>query len=225
MRYVVLLLSVILGCVCFSGCQFGEAREPVNLLGEGLDGWGYFLADENVAMEDVWSFEDGVLVCKGEPLGYIYTEKECRDFVLRLEWRRPAGKEPGKGGILVRTVGPDQIWPKSLEAQINYPDAGDFWGLIGYELSGPAERMKVVEHETFGKLTNVKKAKDAEKPIGEWNSYEIIAAGDTVTLVINGEEVNRATGCDVTSGRICLTSEGHEIHFRNITLVETGGKP
>ncbi|MCD6394301.1 MAG: hypothetical protein J7M40_12435 [Planctomycetes bacterium] len=41
---------------------------------------------------------------------------------------------------------------------------------------------------------------------------------DTVTLVINGEVVNRAAGCDLESGRICLTSEGNEIHFRNVVV-------
>ena len=49
-------------------------------------------------------------------------------------------------------------------------------------------------------------------------SYEIIAKGDTVTLIINGQQTNRATGCDLSPGRICLTSEGSEIHFKNITL-------
>jgi len=41
----------------------------------------------------------------------------------------------------------------------------------------------------------------------------------TVTLIINGTEVNRATGCAPRKGRIILTSEGSEIHFRNIELI------
>ena len=120
--------------------------------------------------------------------------------------------------MLVRTTGEHKIWPRSLEAQINAGDAGDFWGLDGYELSGPAERMRSMDHQQFGKLTNVKKVKALEKPPGQWNSYEIIAQGDTVTLVINGEQVNKATGCDLDSGKICLTSEGSEIHFRNVVV-------
>jgi hypothetical protein len=82
--------------------------------------------------------------------------------------------------------------------------------------------MQSSDHKEFGRLTNLKKTKALEKPPGEWNTYEIIAIRDTVTLVINGEEVNRATGCDLNPGRICLTSEGSEIHFRN--LVVTGAK-
>ncbi len=139
--------------------------------------------------------------------------------MLKLEWRWPADKEPGKAGVLIRMTGEHKIWPKSLEAQLNAPDAGDFWGLVGYELSGPADRTRSLEHEKFGRLTNVKKTQSLEKSAGQWNTYEIIADGDTVTLIINGTEVNKATGCAPNSGRICLTSEGSEIHFRNVRLL------
>ncbi|MHC4435133.1 MAG: 3-keto-disaccharide hydrolase [Planctomycetota bacterium] len=82
--------------------------------------------------------------------------------------------------------------------------------------------MRSFDHEQFGKLTNVKKAKSLEKPPGQWNSYEITARGDTVTLIINGQQVNQATGCDLDSGKICLTSEGSEIHFRNVVVTALG---
>ncbi|HSW00783.1 MAG TPA: DUF1080 domain-containing protein, partial [Sedimentisphaerales bacterium] len=148
----------------------------------------------------------------------VYTKSDYGNFVLRLEWRWPSGKEPGKGGVLIRMTGEHGIWPRSLEAQLNADNAGDFWGLAGYSLSGPAERMQSADHKEFGRLTNLKKTRALEKPPGEWNTYEIIASRDTVTLVINGEEVNRATGCDRKPGRICLTSEGSEIHFRNLVI-------
>jgi hypothetical protein len=180
--------------------------------------WKAFHEEPGVKAEDVWTFRDGVVVCQGSPIGYIRTEQDFTDFALRLEWRRPKGKKPGRGGVLVRMTGNDKIWPKSLEAQLNAGAAGDFWGLDGYELAGPEERTTSVEHPKFGKLTNVKKIKDAEKPPGQWNQYEIIAQGGVVTLKINGQEVNRATGCDVVAGKICLTAEGDEIHFRNVRL-------
>lgn len=184
-----------------------------------LAGWKSFHEDPATKTADVWTLtEDGILVCKGIPKGYIYTEKDYGDFELTLEFRRPADKEPGKGGILVRTTGPDRIWPKSLEAQINAPDAGDFWGLVGFTFDGPAERLKTLEHPDFGKLTNLKKTQDAEKKPGEWNTYKIIADGPTVTLFINGKQVNQAKNCETTPGKIVLTSEGDEIHFRNIRL-------
>jgi hypothetical protein len=180
--------------------------------------WQAFHEEPGVELDQVWEIRDGLVLCKGSPIGYLRTKEDFTDFVLTLEWRRPKGEKPGRGGVLVRMTGDDKIWPKSLEAQLNAGGAGDFWGLGGYQLTGPPERTQSVEHPKLGKLTNVKKTKDAEKPVGQWNEYKIIADGDVVTLVINGQQVNRATGCDVVPGKICLTAEGDEIHFRNVRL-------
>ncbi len=180
--------------------------------------WEFYCEDPDVKQADVWKIENGLITCRGTPKGYIYTAEDYTNFVLKLEWRWPPGKKPGNGGVLVRMTGKNKIWPKSLEAQINVGNAGDFWGLDGYKLSGPAERTKSLVHPRFGKLINVKKLKPVEKPPGEWNQYEITVDGDKVTLVINGRTVNRATGCDVLPGKIVLTAEGDEIQFRNVRL-------
>lgn len=200
----------VIGCMIEQGCPCQISYDP--------EAWDCYLDDPAVHLEDVWSVEDGVLICKGVPLGYLYTKRDYRDFVLKLDWRWPPGKKPGNGGVLIRMTGQHKIWPKSLEAQLNAGDAGDFWGLDGYNLSGPPERMRTTEHEQFGKLTNLKKTENLENPPGEWNSYEIIAEGDTVTLIINGRQVNKATGCDLNPGPICLTCEGDEIHFRDVEI-------
>jgi hypothetical protein len=71
-----------------------------------LDGWKSYHQD-GAQTADVWSLnDDGVLHCKGSPLGYLYTEKGYGNFVLELDWRWPPGKEPGKGGVLIRTTRP-----------------------------------------------------------------------------------------------------------------------
>ena len=88
-----------------------------------------------------------------------------------------------------------------------------------FRIGGPAERRETLDNPKFGKLTHVKRMADLEKPAGQWNTYEIAADGDTVTLTINGTLVNRATGCEVVPGKIVLTAEGSEIHFRHVRLV------
>ena len=216
MRYVTQLFLLTGICFYVIGCTMGGCPCQIS---DGLEAWEYYLADPEVELQDVWHIENEVIVCKGTPLGYLYTKRDYSDFVLKLEWRWPPGKKPGKGGVLIRMSGQHRIWPQSLEAQLNAGSAGDFWGLVGYGLSGPAERMQTSDHKEFGRLTNLKKTKTLEKPPGEWNTYEIIAEGDTVTLVINGQQVNRATNCDLNPGRICLTSEGSEIHFRNVEVI------
>ncbi|NQV33017.1 MAG: DUF1080 domain-containing protein [Phycisphaeraceae bacterium] len=216
LAYLVLFLAASLGA---TSCRTHNA--PINsapLLEDYPAAWTHYLADPNVSRQDVWQIHDGILICKGTPLGYLYTTQDYDDFTLRLQWRWAPGKAPGKGGVLIRMTGTHKIWPKSLEAQINANDAGDFWGLDGYGLSGDVDRRKTLTHETFGELTHLKKTQGQEKSPGQWNTYEIIAQNDTVTLMINGEQVNQATHCATNPGKVCLTSEGTEIHFRNISL-------
>ncbi len=168
-----------------------------------------------------WS-DDGVLHCRGTPLGYLATKESFSDFVLRLQWRWPQGKE-GKGGVLINFSGEDRIWPKSLEAQINAGQAGDFWGLAGFEFTGPAERMKTIDHPQFGRLTHLPRTTDAERPAGQWNDYEIRAEKESVVLRINGREVNRANRGKAPAGPIVLTAEGSPIEFRNIRIQKLDG--
>lgn len=166
--------------------------------------------------------DDGVLSCRGTPLGYLATKESFGDFVLRLQWRWPQGKE-GKGGVLINFSGEDRIWPKSLEAQINAGQAGDFWGLAGFEFTGPADRLKTIDHAQFGRLTHLPRTADAERSAGQWNDYEIRAEKEWVVLRINGREVNRANRGAAAAGPIVLTAEGSPIEFRNIRLKSLNG--
>ncbi len=218
MKHTHYLLSLVAICLCCIGCNTQQTYRKTCLNLDG-DFWSFYSADADAEMQDTWSAEDGILVCSGTPLGYLYSNKLFDNFVMKLEWRWPPDGKPGKGGVLIRMSGEHKIWPKSLEAQINAGDAGDFWGLDGYQLSGPPDRTNSMDHPQFGKLTNVKKTQPVEKPPGQWNTYQIIATADTVTLIINGTEVNMATGCAEKKGNILLTSEGTEIHFRNIEIV------
>ena len=214
------LLFAIAGFVFASAGAAAETGKEIDLLagypGTGATEWIVFGEGGAEAAAATWRVEEGVLRCAGTPLGYLHTKGDFANFVLRLEWRWP--KQPGRGGVLIRTTGPDKIWPKSLEAQINAGDAGDFWGLVGFALDGPAERKKTMDNPQFGRLTNLAKQAPLERKAGEWNEYEIRAEGDTVTLSVNGQEVNRATGCETTPGKICLTAEGDPIEFRNVRL-------
>jgi hypothetical protein len=190
--------------------------------GVDLDGWSHVLVGEGVKKEDVWSVKDGTLVCKGTPLGYLFTNKAYQDFTLEFEWRWAPGGEPGNSGVLLRIAGePATFMPKCVEAQLKHESAGDAWGFYGAGIDGPAERIKkVTGHKSLGDFKGVGKIKAAEKPAGEWNRYEIRVSGGNLELKVNGELVNQVTGLDLVSGPIGLQSEGAEIHFRNIQITE-----
>lgn len=177
--------------------------------GQSLKGWTHHLEPPG-PMENTWTVEDGVIICKGQPAGYIRTEGDFKNYVLKLQWRfNPVTKQAGNSGVLLRMIGPDKVWPKSVEAQLHSGNAGDFWNIDDYV-------MKTDPQRTRGR--NTKKTKMAEYPIGEWNEYEIIVNRSDVILFVNGEEVNRAWDVEENAGKICLQSEGAEIHFRNIRL-------
>ena len=56
---------------------------------------------------------------------------------------------------------------------------------------------------------------------GEWNVYDVVAVDGVIKLSVNGKFVNgisRASGAE--RGYLSLESEGAEIHFRNIRILE-----
>jgi hypothetical protein len=63
-----------------------------------------------------------------------------------------------------------------------------------------------------------RRARDVEKPAGEWNRFEVIADGATLTLVLNGVAVNKVYDVQPRSGQIQIQIEGAEVFFRRIAL-------
>ncbi len=213
-----LMAAAMLG-VGFGTASAAEGGKAVDLLaGDSLDGWNVFVVDSKVKKEDVWSVKDGVLVCKGEPLGYLYTKQQFKNFKLTLQWRWAPGKESGNSGVLLRIAGDAVTFlPKCAEAQLKSGSAGDIWGFYGYQLKGDPARMRIVEkHAQLGDFMGIGLIKANEREPGQWNTYDITFDQGRLTLVVNGEKVNEATDCDVLAGSIGLQSEGGEIHFRSI---------
>lgn len=199
--------------IAFVACNTARAAEgDVQLFnGKDLSGWKAYFKDPEAKIEDVWSVKDGgVLHCKGNPRGYIYTDKDYTSYKLKLEWRG-VGK-PGNSGVLLRVQEPHKIWPKSIEAQLQSKNAGDIWNIDKFP-------MTVAEERTKGRHTK-KIHETNEKPTegGEWNTYEITLDGENLELKVNGLVQNRATNCEIVPGPIALQSEGAEIEFRNIVL-------
>ena len=223
---VMILIAVMALSVLFVGIAGADdapdAGEEVKLFnGEDLSGWEHFLVDENAKMEDVWSVEDGILVCQGKPGGYLCTENTYESFKLTVEWRWPG--EPSNSGVLLRITGEPTMLPNCVEAQLQSGNAGDMYGFQGFKIDGDQAR-RFDAPEVAGGLCGLKKIEANENEPGEWNKYEITVDGDKITLVVNDKTVNEATGCDVRPGKIGLQSEGGVIHFRTVTLTPLEGE-
>jgi hypothetical protein len=182
--------------------HYGEAVRLFN--GENLDGW----APSSDAQKATWSVKDGVLTCSGRPSGYLRTKADYTNYVLRMQLRH---LKRGNGGVLLRMVGPDKVWPRSIEAQGASGSIGDILTIDQFPLKAPPER-------TRGRYT-AKAHPSNEKPIGEWNEYELSLDGGNLELKVNALVQNTATDCLETPGKICLQSEGVPMEFRNIVLI------
>jgi hypothetical protein len=61
-------------------------------------------------------------------------------------------------------------------------------------------------------------SRDVESPLDEWTRLECTAAGDRITVHVNGRQVNQARNLFPAAGKILLQCEGSEVFFRKIEL-------
>lgn len=186
--------------------------------GTSLDGWVGVLTDPAVAAEAVWTVEDGVLICAGEPMGYLQSVDTFENVELDLEYRWAPGQTPGNSGIFVQVNGePRAMLPRAIEVQLRHGSAGDLMSFHGMGLDGDPERLgRVPDHALAGTLIRLPRLGGEEREPGEWNQVRIRIEGETIRVWLNGEMVNEAKGLDRIAGHIGLQSEGGIIHFRNI---------
>ena len=111
----------------------------------------------------------------GPPM--IFTKQRYTDFVLELDFRM-GPKAKANGGVFFHVHDKNQNVTTGMEVQIldnsDYGVPFTAWNANGalYELVHPTV--------------------DANKPIGEWNHYRIVANGNTIIVNLNDIEVVRA---------------------------------
>ncbi|SIO12057.1 protein of unknown function [Singulisphaera sp. GP187] len=219
----VLATLAVISAVARGASDSTRQEKAITLFnGKDLAGWHTFIrhpkakgeVDPRTDPNGVFKVEDGVIHVSGEEFGCLTTDNEYENYRLTVEFKWGAKKWPPRenvvrdSGILVHCVGPDKVWNKSIECQIQEHDCGDFWMVDGTTL--------VVDGKTETRFK--KKKQDGEKPTGEWNTVEVICDGNKVTNIVNGLVVNEGTEASVTKGKILLQSEGAEVYYRNLTL-------
>jgi len=178
--------------------------------GRDLTGWKA-VAKTNADPSQTWRVADGVIKCAGQPNGYLRTEQSCRDYRLTVEWRFvKVAPKANNTGVLMHMQLPDRVWPRCVQCQGQHEKQGDLFLMNGADCK---------EHQ--GQGSNVplpKRGPSNEKAVGEWNTCELVCAGNTVKACINGKLMNEATECDVSSGKIGFQSEGGEFEIRKVFL-------
>ncbi len=177
--------------------------------GKNLNNWTFTLKDPKVDPKTVFTVNNGVIHIKGDPFGYMRTKESYSDYKLHVEYRYP--DELSNSGIFIHAQGADTIWLKCIECQLKAGSAGDFVCMNGSDMNERKDKTNRV----------VKKMSESnEKPVGEWNTMEVTCKANTIEVVVNGVVQNKGTNLNITSGSICLQSEGKAIEFKNVFITK-----
>lgn len=154
--------------------------------------------------------------------GNLYTKDEYKDFVFRFEFKLTPGANNGLG---IRTPTEGDAAYVGMELQILDNDAPIYKNLEPYQYHG----------SVYGVIPA---KRGALKPVGEWNYQEVIAKGNHIKVILNGEVIvdgdiakesdnGKATmdhkqhpGLLNEKGHIGFLGHGSEVHFRNIRIKE-----
>ncbi|MGH7494411.1 MAG: 3-keto-disaccharide hydrolase [bacterium] len=197
--------------------------------------------------EGVFSVVDGSIRISDKIWGALTSKEEFENYHLRFQFKwgekkwPPREKAKRDSGVLYHCVGPhgaqSDHWMRSHETQVQEGDCGDYHSLDGarmdlavasVELDGKPElQYKPGAAIIRGVKQRVVKLQDFEKPYGQWNTLEVIARGDSMTHIVNGEVVLHATHsrqmidgkeAPLARGKIQIQSEGAEVFYRNIEI-------
>jgi len=224
-KHAKVLIFIVVVVLCEQG--LAQAAEPMQFRelfnGKDLSGW----VNVNTA-RDTWSVRDGLLVCTGHPIGVMRSDKQYENFILHVEWRHmEAGGNSGTFLWSEGTVPAGKRLPKGLEVQMLELD----WVKLHKQDDGILPPIAYVHGEVFGanglktvpdnpRGSRSKSIENRCKGKGQWNTYVVVAVDGVVKLSVNGKFVNGISKASVKKGYICLESEGAEIHFRNIKIME-----
>ena len=200
--------------------------------GKDLSGWKIPAGDGGH-----WKVVDGVIDydAQSQAAGSkdLWTEKSYGDYVLRVDWRI---KETPYTNPNVPYILPDGTHARDTrgkEMKMSLPDSDS--GII---LRGDVRNQinilcwPIGSGEMYGYRMDPKVPADvraavtprtqADKPVGEWNTYEIMNRGNVVTVVLNGKTViENAQLPDVPAkGRIALQHHGDAVQFGNLYIKE-----
>jgi hypothetical protein len=244
-------LTVVLSLAAFASTATAAADAPdftPLFNGTSFDGWTVPTGDNGH-----WKIADGVIDydAQSEAPGdkNLWSKREFADFELRVEWRI---KETPYINPRVHYILPDGTHARDTKGKtllLSLPDSDS-----GIVLRGDVKNQvniwcwPIGSGELYGFRTDEKSSAEtraavtprtqADKPVGEWNVFEITVRGDRVNVVLNGTLVidqARLPGM-AARGPVGLQHHGSMkdgrwtsppalVQFRNISIKELGVPP
>ena len=179
----------------------------------GLDGWqmagfGKFMELGANIIESV----DGI--------GLLwYTKEQFADFILKVDWR--ASNIDDNSGIFIRfpalgNTDPANDWKVAVDQgyEIQIDDTGK-----NPDVNPPTFHDPLHITGSVYKLASASTV--ASRPLGQWNTYEIQAKGNDITVTLNGQQVSSLkNGTRPKQGFVGLQNHhaGSKVQFRNIRI-------
>ncbi len=166
--------------------------------GRDLTGWKIPAGDNGH-----WKVVDGVIDYDARSEAeqkHLWTEKEYKDLVLRLEWRLKDTPFIYRNGRVLLPDGNEKLDAAGKPFAVSFPDADSGVLMRGQSQSQvniwawPAGSGELWSVRRNMKLPAAVRAAatprlHADKNIGEWNSMEITMKGDRISVVLNGQKV------------------------------------
>jgi hypothetical protein len=245
-RYSIgVLAAVFAGCGSASSAA-QQKDDYVSLFnGKDLTGWAIPEGDNGH-----WKVVDGVIdydaMSEAKGPKHLFTQKEYGDFTLKIDWRLKEAPYLNNNIPVILPDGTHKLGPDGKELKAPQMDADS--GVYIRERSGKSQvniwTWPIGSGEVYGYRMDksqpasvragVTPKKKADKPVGEWNTFEITIRADRLTVVLNGATVieNAELPGLVARGPIGLqhhgskNKEGHWtsppalVQFRNIWIKE-----
>lgn len=205
-------LVAALACAFSTFAGAAEQTTAISLLAPGLPGWTLTAAGPAELAATATLDAAGVLHLTGKPTGFLATTGSHANYHLHAEWRWT--DKPGNAGFLLHiSDGPkDRVWPTSIQVQTKHTRAGDVLPMAAATFAEP------LTSEPGKTAVRDRQADASEKPVGEWNTVDIICRDGTIEATINGVPQNTVTGSVPAAGRIGLQLEGAPYAVRALTL-------
>jgi hypothetical protein len=204
---------------------FSVVNDTIRISGEGL---GYLATDKaykdyRLKLEYKWGKDTSsstVVRNSGVLLHGIGPDGGAGPWMTCLECQLAQGCE----GDLIVIRGKDENG-KPLAATVSSEtqtavDGHSRWKKGGLKSVYSGKQFWWSNHQPFFEERLDSRGKnDVASPLGQWTRVECIAAGNRLTIQINGVVVNDFFDVTPAAGKILLQNEGSEIYFRNIELL------
>jgi hypothetical protein len=234
------MIKIITTAVLFTFLQTVNAQKGFKPIFDGKTTTGWHTYGKTSASAG-WKVDDGILhfdpeAAKNGEGGDLVTNAEYENFHLKLDWK--VAPNANSGIIFYVNDNPDKYkntFETGLEMQVldneGHPDG------------------KITKHRAGDLYDLIKSKSEPVKPVGEWNTAEVISKNGKLTFVLNGVIIVETVLWDdnfkalvagskfaawpgfgtFKKGHIALQDHGNSVWYRNISIKEyygttTGGE-